>query len=761
MDSRRPEAPPRGAEAAPASTAPTPAEETPRAKKLSAKEWVNFALVRCPDCYSTQIASCTRQRSDDDDDENGPSLLGAKAAPRSSAEEVDDEIKDSSQKVDVVASAPSYVSKSTVAGSGDNSSCAVRRAAATEVASTASQEMKSNKRSGVSSQLDGEQHKPESGLLECGSISLHCVPVLDQVVATSGTLSYNLQCPIVGCDCAATDHARRGLNPLRCSTAAGHEQLPSPYGYCLTCSSAVSKAEIASRPPFAWSRVRPSPGLSPSLFSRDVFPVGSREEAPGQSSPYAPAKARNGSSSTLKVEAFRVTVEEVLYLVKAWNEAALPDTITHSMMYCPCCRAVGFPGSEDHLTIFQGSKDGKELVYTNPSALAMGKVGRVNHWRLDHTPHCTEAGRERRRSRSGLGSRTELTRIRYDQGDELVFEGDEEGASRIGRHGAPSINKTEVGGPCLLPIRLSRREAVRFKELVKFHAVSVAGAARLAPSKSAARYRRIQQIVRNLWRCGLRQLEHARGETQLIQAFGDLRRLVVAEGAEKFLRKDDMNMLLQLARKIRDRGRQDVQVESTEQKSSVHDGKRRRNVVTECESNDEIDEERRGIGSSGESKIGKSFGSLAAEGSEYTMAVASALGWLLRALKPDSPHHRLSPPRDIMGYYAAGSLVSGPPSLRRLSRAPSSPSSESAPPSSSSMAPWVFGPPMPPPSLTRTSTHPPQQRHTPYELSAMAALDEVEQFQDLHRHGRILNNLANARRLRSQLQQHLGQQVNW
>ena len=172
------------------------------------------------------------------------------------------------------------------------------------------------------------------------------------------------------------------------------------------------------------------------------------------SSPSVHAKARNGSSSTLNVEAFRVTVEEVLYLVKAWNEAALPDTITHSMMYCPCCRAVGFPGSEDHLTVFQGSKHGKELVYTNPSAVAMGKVGSVNHWRLDHTPHCTEAAKQRRRSRSGLQSRTELTRIRYDQGDELVFEGDEEATSGLGRHGAPSINKTEVDGPCLLPIRL-------------------------------------------------------------------------------------------------------------------------------------------------------------------------------------------------------------------------------------------------------------------------------------------------------------------
>ena len=183
----------------------------------------------------------------------------------------------------------------------------------------------------------------------------------------------------------------------------------------------------------------------------------------------------------------------------------------------------------------------------------------------------------------------ELSRIRFDEDDELLWEQDGDFAgvggdewvslspnissdrrssnlsAAPGRYHDNSSTQQDprgrgrhrfmqtTGGPCLLPIRLSRSEALRFRELVKYHAVSVSSAARLAPSKSATRFLRRQQLMCDMWYDGLQRLERSRGEAQLIAAFGDLRRLVVAEGARYFLQHNDRTMLVEAARRIRAR----------------------------------------------------------------------------------------------------------------------------------------------------------------------------------------------------------------
>ena len=755
-----------------------------RVPTLNPRDWVNFALVRCPDCFSVQVASCTRQPTVGAD---GPGREGAPQEEVKSAKSAYDADQESQHQLAGEGKLASKESERETRHPASASASASSSASASEAALTSARGA-FRPAVGVGADGDGKENdvdmrdNPEPGTalsssarpipgVECCQPSLHCVPVLKQSApATSGTLSVNLQCHIAGCNCAATDHARRGLDPLRRSTAAGHTLLPKPYAYCLTCTSALSKAEIAARPPFAWSRTRPAEPkqrhFARALRSSAHGPTGM---VGGADTPVSYGKARNGSSATLNVEAFRVTVQEVMYLVNAWDEAALPDTITHSMIYCPCCRAVGFPGSEDHLTVFEGHANSRELVYTNPSAAAVGKVGAVDHWSLEHTPHCTVAAGLRglrsgsRSSYSLMHGRAremsimELSRMRFDEDGELTWERDGNfagaGADEWGSYSpgsdargtcaatsADRRNRTSIQGgrPCLLPIRLSRSEAIRFRNLVEFHAVSVSHAVRIAPRKSAARYDRRQQLVCAMWNGGLKRLELARGEAELIAAFGDLRRLVVAEGAQHFLQHRDMMMLVEAARRIRDRDRVGcsdavVAVGSGEQKTP--------NAQGSC-------------GGEGEAKTNSSSAAPCKQkGVEYTMAVASALGWLLRAIKDDRAQSSRRG-KQLLGYYAAGSLVSSPspprqtspsalPSASRSYPTPPLPafsaSSANAPPSSALVSSGFIPPP--PPPLPRG--HP----------------DEIRRLRDIHQHTRMLSNLVSARR-RFQLQHQL-EQPNW
>jgi hypothetical protein len=224
-----------------------------------------------------------------------------------------------------------------------------------------------------------------------------------------------------------------------------------------------------------------------------------------------------------------------------------------------------------------------------------------------------------------------------------------------------------------------------------------------------------------------------------------LRRLVVAESGQYFLQRDDRTMLVEAARRIRARD------------------KGGGGAGGACGGEQKTSNGGRGDGGGGSGEV-KTNGSLSLpaapakqKSAEYTMAVASALGWLLRAVKDDGAQHRRRGGKN--GYYAAGSLVSSPSLSGRASAAASAVAAVAAASASASYA-SVLG--LPPPTYSMSSA-----------LAASAAgigpppplpqghPDEIRRLHDIQRHTRILNNLANARRLRTQLQQQLLEQQQW
>ena len=203
----------------------------------------------------------------------------------------------------------------------------------------------------------------------------------------------------------------------------------------------------------------------------------------------------------LVVEIFRAQIAEISYLNQVWQED-LPNTILHSMLYCPNCRAVGFPGSEQHLTVHGGSK-GQELTFTNPDSA--GKLGKPDHWRLVHTPLCQST-----RSKFGGRQENEATNI-----------------------------------PALFTIKIDKAEAAKFQELVQStNVLSVSEASLCAMELSRARFYRRQEHLEMGWNDLLKQLvgyQHPSQETssssssssktqELIDILSSLRKLVVVGG---------------------------------------------------------------------------------------------------------------------------------------------------------------------------------------------------------------------------------------
>lgn len=220
----------------------------------------------------------------------------------------------------------------------------------------------------------------------------------------------------------------------------------------------------------------------------------------------------SSSMQQQNVEIFRAQVEEINYLNQVWHKK-LPNTIIHSMLYCSNCRAVGFPGSKQHLTVHGGSK-GQELMHTNPSN--HGKFGTPSHWRLVHTPQCL------------------LNDIR------------------------------------LFTIKIDREEAIKFQDLVESrNALNVSEAALCAMELSCARHQRRQAKLQVSWNYYLNKLfkdgniettttatketkerdkkesSLSREETSkhLIHTFNDMRKLVVMDGYKVVNKMEFINII--------------------------------------------------------------------------------------------------------------------------------------------------------------------------------------------------------------------------
>ena len=213
------------------------------------------------------------------------------------------------------------------------------------------------------------------------------------------------------------------------------------------------------------------------------------------------ANSANSANSQHKpqVEIFRAQVEEIDYLTRVWH-AQLPSTILHSMIYCQTCRAVGFPGSENHLTVHGGSK-GQELMHTNPANA--GKLGDAGNWALVHTPQCT--------------------------------------------------SNSKADG-ALFTIKIDREEAIKLHRLVERHALSVSDASLFSLELSRARHARRQAQLQHVWDRHLDVLISSPPlsltSIEIIQTFGAMRRLVVVD---RYLVGKNRDALIEMVREVQRR----------------------------------------------------------------------------------------------------------------------------------------------------------------------------------------------------------------
>ena len=236
-------------------------------------------------------------------------------------------------------------------------------------------------------------------------------------------------------------------------------------------------------------------------------------------------EARCSDCETTKIEIFKAQVEEVTYLNSVFPDQE--EEILHSMIFCPLCRSVGFPGSETHLTIHGGSK-GQELMHTNPTT--PGKLGIPTNWKLVHAPTCV--------------SRTSRNEV--------------------------------LPQPKLFTIFIDRKEASKFQGLVtEKNALSMNEASLCAMELSTTRHTRRQHRLEQLWNSHVSMLEHVaspmtdlnnnatttttarRRDTdvldnqvlkpsELITIFAKLRKLVI-EG----YKTEDKHALIDIVRRVR------------------------------------------------------------------------------------------------------------------------------------------------------------------------------------------------------------------
>ena len=307
----------------------------------------------------------------------------------------------------------------------------------------------------------------------------------------NGNGSGGLQCvpciPVVGSSSMTCNQQKR--------KEGEHSALQCADAHCDECYYQHSSAATVTATPEQ---------LSSSSFCQDCSAKSTTTKAEDDDTD-------DDQKGTTQIEIFRAQVEEVIYLNQVWHKN-LPETILHSMMFCPCCRAVGFPGSENHLTI-HGGQEGQELMHTNPAY--PGKLGRPTNWRLVHTDNCPRDSQSKSKKRSA--ERYDLARLAHQPQRTLALMVEQQPCSRLGaRQLGQSLfseEEEEEEGPNLFTIKIDRTEAVRFMELVTDDGkgtINMNQASLLALSLSKTRYLRRQQRLSKRWDCELMKLhQHA------------------------------------------------------------------------------------------------------------------------------------------------------------------------------------------------------------------------------------------------------------